>query len=435
MILDNWLYADLLNTKTDFCEPLKKNIKCDVLVVGGGMAGLHAALRLINNGKNVVLLEKSICGGSSSGKSAGFLTPSTESDLSNIIDYYGTEQAKFLYNIPKVGMNLIVSTAKKYKLNCDLQKQDSLYLAISKSHLEFVKEEAESYKELGFKAKFYDGKKILSIHPGNGYYGGLSYSGTYGLNSLAYVQELKNTLVKKGVKVYEGSEVHKITGNTAKTHLGSVKAKNIIVCIDKMTSEFDKDFSKKYYHIQSYLTISEPLSKKEIKSLFPKQKFMCWDTRHIYTHYRIMGDDRLLVGGGSFLTTYYPKHYNSPFVINMVINDFKRRFPSLKDVKFSQYWNGLIDVTKDLTPIVDFDPKNKYVQYVLGCAGLPFASFCGDYAAQRILGTHAKEYEKHLRYDREFFISEALQNFLGKPLSFMISHLHALIYPSPISKK
>ncbi len=429
MILENWLYADLLNTRTDFCEPLKKNIKCDTLVVGGGMAGLHAALRLINNKKDVVLLEKSICGGSSSGKSAGFLTPSTESDLSNLIDYYGTDQAKFLYNIPKIGINLIISTAKKYKFNCDLQKQDSLYLAVSKSHAEYIKEEAQAYRKLGFPFTFYDAKKIRSIHPGKGYFGGLSYSGTYGINSLVYVQELKNLLVKKGVRVYEGSEVHNITGNKAKTHLGSVKANNIIVCIDKMTTEFDRDFSKKYYHIQSYLAISEPLSKTEIKDVFPKKKFMCWDTRHIYTHYRMMGNDRLLIGGGSFLTTYYPKYYNSPFVINMVINDFKKRFSTLKDVKFSQYWNGLIDVTKDLTPIVDFDPKNKNVQYVLGCPGLPFAAFCGDYAAKRILNTHQKEYAKHLRYDREFFISDTLQMILGKPVSFLISHIHALTHP------
>ena len=56
MILQNWWYTTLLNTKADFCPPLQKNISCDVLVVGGGMAGLpwaafcgdYAARRTLN---------------------------------------------------------------------------------------------------------------------------------------------------------------------------------------------------------------------------------------------------------------------------------------------------------------------------------------------------------------------------------------------------
>ena len=119
---------------------------------------------------------------------------------------------------------------------------------------------------------------------------------------------------------------------------------------------------------------------------------MCWDTRDNYIHYRIMGNDRLLIGGSSFLTLYYHKHYNSPFVITSFIKDFKKHFPFLEHVKFPYYWNGLIDVTKDLIPIVDYDPKNKSVQYVLGCAGLPFAAFCGDYAARRIIDKNPEDY-------------------------------------------
>lgn len=153
---------------------------------------------------------------------------------------------------------------------------------------------------------------------------------------------------------------------------------------------------------------------------------MGWDTRHVYIHYRIMGDDRLVVGGGSALTYYYPRHYNSPWVINKVIKDFKRHFPFLEHVKFPYYWNGLIDVTKDLIPIADYDPKNKSIQYVLGCAGLPFAAFCGDYAARRITDKNAEDYSKYFSINRKFFISENLQQFLGKPLAFFLSHLRAL---------
>ena len=89
MIYENWWHI-ASSVKTPYCPPLKKNISCDYLIIGGGFAGLHAALKLVESGKkNIVLLEKRICGGSSSGKSAGFLTPDSEEDFQKLIQRYG----------------------------------------------------------------------------------------------------------------------------------------------------------------------------------------------------------------------------------------------------------------------------------------------------------------------------------------------------------
>ena len=128
MIYENWLRNGSLEIKSPFCPNLEGNISTDCLVIGGGFAGLHAALRLVEGGKGVVLLEKSICGGGASGQSAGFLTPESEKDLRQLIDKYGKKQAEILYKIPREGVRLILETAKKYKFSCDLRKQDSLLL-------------------------------------------------------------------------------------------------------------------------------------------------------------------------------------------------------------------------------------------------------------------------------------------------------------------
>ncbi len=429
MIYENWLYTGSLPIKTPHCSPLQGNIKTECLVIGGGFAGLHAALRLIDSGKDVVLLEKSICGGGSSGKSGGFLTPKSEEDLRQLIENHGEKKAKVIYKIPLKGVKLILDTIKKYGFNCDLRKQDSLYLSFKKSHDHIIKEEAEAEEETGNSYELYDKTTLKKIHPGKGYTRGLKYSsGSYGINSFAYCQEMKNILLKKGVKIYEDSEVDKVEGNTAKTHLGSVTAKNILVCMDKMKTEFNEDFSKKFYHVQSFLAISEPLSNQEMKFLFPKGELMCWDTRIEYAHYRPVAGNRIIVGGSTPWATYYPKYIHSSRIIEKSINELKERFPEIKDVNFTHHWSGLIDVTKDFIPIVDYDKNNRSIQYAMGCAGLNWAAYCGDYIARKVIDPKdAEDLSEFTKMDRKFYFSDNFQRIFGKRITFALSHLKQLI--------
>lgn len=143
MILQNWWYTTLLGVKDPIQPPLKGDVKTDVLIVGGGVAGLASALRLMNTGKKVVLLERNICGGSSTGKSAGFLTPDSELELSQLLRRFGPEGARTLWESATKGVDNMVSVIQKYQIDCDLQKQDSLFIGSRKNGLQSVEEEAE----------------------------------------------------------------------------------------------------------------------------------------------------------------------------------------------------------------------------------------------------------------------------------------------------
>mgnify|MGYP001619842520 CR=1 FL=1 len=428
MLYENWLHTGSLNIKTPYCPPLKESISTECLVIGGGIAGLHAALRLIENGKKVILLEKRICGGSSSGQSAGFLTPESEEDIERLIRRYGKKKTEIIYNIPLKGVNLITDTIKKNKFNCDFRKQDSLYLSIKNAHNSAITDEMEMRKDMKLPFKLLDEKGLKKYHPGKGYTLALKYPGSYGINSFAYCQEMKNLLLKKGVKIYEDTEVHSIEKNTAKTHLGSVKAKNIIFCIDKLRKELEKDYSKEYFPLQVYLSITEPLNDKEVKSIFPNGELMCWDTRWDYMHYRLVEGNRLLVGGSSPWTAYASVYNHSPSTISKFIKEIKWRFPQIAHIEFTHYWSGMLDVTKDLVPIADYDKNNKSIQYAIGCAGLNWAAYCGDYLARRVINPDKTEdLTEFLGAKRKFFVPTWAQRFLGKRIAFMINHVWELL--------
>jgi gamma-glutamylputrescine oxidase len=78
--------------------PLSSDIRTDVVVVGGGIAGLTCAQALNEQGRRVVLLEKDYCGSGASGRSSGFITPDSEMELSSLVRSRGPERAKRLWH-------------------------------------------------------------------------------------------------------------------------------------------------------------------------------------------------------------------------------------------------------------------------------------------------------------------------------------------------
>ncbi len=431
MILQNWWLTTLLGIDYPITKPLNKNIHVDVLIIGGGMCGISAANAFIGSGLKVVLVEKNILGGSSTGKSAGFLTPDSELELSQLIRRFGVEGAKEIWEVPCRGINKIVENVQTYNLDCDLIKQDSLFVGIGKKGWEDVQAEVKSRTEVNLESVIYTQSQLQQVFGGTGYNGAVRYANTYGIDALQYVQGMKKVLLDSGIQTYESTTVTGIKGHTAHTHLGSVTADKIIIAIDKMENSFSS-YAKEVFHAQTFLSISDPLSDKEIAQLFPTgEHFQCWDSTLVYSYYRLTGDKRILLGGGSVPTSFLPNAYNKPSVINDVIKSFKTHFNFLQNLQFIQYWPGLIDTSRDLLPVIVKDPRAPNLHFVFGVVGLPWASFCGDFLARDILSIAAADEKKYYEYfcdRRYFFLPSGLSKLIGKPLLYAINNGWAKYY-------
>ncbi len=432
MLVQNYWFTTLLEKQYATCPPLLKNMECDVLVIGGGMSGVACAAALQGKGLKVVLLEKNILGGSSSGRSAGFLTPDSELELSQLVRRYGVAGANEIWEVPVKGIDLIKNNVEKFNIDCDFRVQDSLFLGIGKSGEEDVKAEFECRKSVGFtNQEIYNKQELDKLVTSTGFNAAVCYNQTYGINPLQYLQGMKNVLLENDVKIYENTEVKKIENDTAYTHAGSVKAKQIVVAIDKMENDFNP-LAKDVFHAQTFLSISEPLSDSELKTLFPfGTEFQMWDSTLVYSYFRLLKGNRILLGGGNAASTFLPNAWYHENVIKGVHKRFKSHFPFLKNLNFTQYWPGLIDTTRDLLPTIVKDPINKNLHFIMGVVGLPWASFCGNFVAENILGVAEEENKKYYEYftsRRYFAFPSFLQNILGKPTLFALNNGWAKYY-------
>ena len=425
MIIQDWWYTTLLAQQYPVAPPLMEAIKADVLIVGGGMSGISAAASFLGSGLKVVLLERNIIGGSSTGRSAGFLTPDSELELSQLIRRFGTEGAREVWDVPCHGIELIRKRVDEFGIDCDLIRQDSVFLGIGSGGRDDVLSEFETRSSLGLESIHYDSGQLREVFGGTGYSAGVRYGETYGINALQFVQGMKRALLQGGVAIYESTEVHRIEGHVAFTHAGSVIADQIIVAADKVTPAICP-FDREVFHAQTFLSISEPLSDAEILQLFPSgEQFQCWDSTLVYSYFRMTGDRRLLLGGGSKWTTFLPNYYDKATIIKRVIRDFKKQFPFLAGLNFIQFWPGLIDSSRDLLPVMTRAPDAPYRHYVLGCVGLPWAAFCGDFVGRSLQGNASPDEQRYYEYftdRRPFLLPTWTEKLLGKSIVFALNN-------------
>lgn len=392
----------------------------EVAVIGGGMAGLSAAHAFAQRGKKVMILEQFYCGSGASGKSSGFITPNAELSLTDYQRHYNLEAAKKIWDFIGKGCEDIRSIIKKHNLSCDYRPQDTLVVANTKSALKELKQEHENLIKYGYQSVYYDAQELPNHINSKSYFGGVGYQNTFGINPFLYCQEMKRILQQQGVLIQEETPVIAIDDHRITTVHGTITADSIVVCVDRFLPNLEL-LKKKVYHAQTFLMISQKLNPEQISSLFPRDTLMVWDTDLIYTYFRLTGDNRLLLGGGTLLSTYATHEYHDYARMTHKLKRYiATKFPSLQ-INFVQQWPGLIGISKDMAPIAGRDKDKKHIYYIAAATGLPIAWGLGHYAAQHMIDGDNSLDEYFSPY-RSFAIGDGIQTVLGAPLSFALSN-------------
>lgn len=413
--------------KRDAVKPCDQELTADVVVVGGGMAGLSAAQAFHARGQKVVLLEQYYCGAGASGKSAGFITPHSELSLTEFAKQYGDQVAGQIWQLLTSGVHDIRHNILQHGFNCDYTAQDTLIVATSPSSLKNLIRESQNLAKFGYQSNIHDAQSIQTQINSKLYYGGLQCPDTFRMDAYAYCQELKALLQSQGVMIFEETPVTEIKDQTVLTAQAKITAKYIIICTDRFTPELGL-LKQEIYHAQTFLMCSQQLNDQQIAAIFPQDRHLTWDTDLIYNYFCITGQNRLLLGGGSMLNTYnsQPTH-DSSYMLRKLTCYFAQHFPDA-NIQFEQMWPGLIGLSKDIVPIAGPDQDNPHLYYIAAAAGLPIAAALGRYSAEHLIDGRTDLDQIFSPY-RQFPISGLAQSLLGTKLTFALSNLIKMNIP------
>lgn len=404
-------------------KQLRGHARADVVIIGGGMAGLSAAQAFRKKGCSVIVLEKSFCGAGASGKSSGFITPDSEFSLGSFVERYGPGKARLLWEFVISGVDTIKSTIEQYEISCDYAVQDTLVVAsTARDFTRLLVPEYESRMKLGYDSLLYP--DLTTILGSEGYHGGISYGNTFGINGYRYLQALKGHLEEQSVLIYEETPAISLEKQRVGTPYGEVRAQYVVLCMDRFTPDLGA-LKSEVYHVQTFLIASGKLTDRERSSIFPQRPYMVWDTDLLYQYYRITGDNRLLLGGATLTETYALKaHHESGALFAKLSSYWAAKFPQVTP-QFQYMWPGLIGVSKDIMPLAGPDLHDTTRYYVAGAAGLPWAAALGAYSADVLLEGRS-DLDDYFTPYRHFTFGPKIQRVLGTRLAFALSHLTSL---------
>ena len=218
---------------------LEDDIKTDVLIIGGGIAGILTAYFLHRAGVDYVLVEKEELCGETTGNTTAKLTLQHGLIYSRLLKQYGEEKTRLYYEANK---NALEQYAKLCaEIECDYEiKNNYVY---SKNNRRSLEEECRAIEKIGKEVVLVE-KISLPIET----------TGAVCCKNQAQFHPLKFlSAIAKGLNIYEHTFVREMIGNKAVTDNGIIDAKNVIVTTHFPFINKHGSYYLKLYQHRSYV--------------------------------------------------------------------------------------------------------------------------------------------------------------------------------------
>lgn len=183
--------------ENDKLPKLDRDIDCDVLIIGGGIAGLSVAYQMIDSNKKTVLIERDKCGMGATSKNTGKLTWMQGLIYGKLSKNYNKDISKLYLDSQLEAINIVKDIVSKNKIKCHMKKTKSYVFSYSDNDYSNFSDEINFYKDNGIKYNLIN--KLPLDYPCKF---ALETDNSYVFNPYEYVVGLKN-LVKDKIDIYE----------------------------------------------------------------------------------------------------------------------------------------------------------------------------------------------------------------------------------------
>lgn len=366
--------------------PLRGAVQADVLVVGGGFAGLSAALELAQRGLSVVLLEADRIGSGASGRNGGQAIVGYASGQGPFEEQLGAADAQRAWDLSVQAVELIEQRIATHGIDCDWQRGYT-YVADSARKARALREEFEDHSRRGVACEWAEGAEVARFIRSPRYVAAFRENTSGHLHPLKYALGLARAAQAAGVQIFERSPVTGLQrGKTlvARTPQGQVTARFGVLAGNCMLPEFGPqvapEIAPRIMPVGTYIVGTEPLDPALCERLIPGNAAVC-DNNFVLDYFRFSADRRMLFGGRVSYTTMTPPNLKAVMAQRM-----GAVFPELANVAVPCVWGGFVDISMNRAP--DFGRLGDNLYYLQGFSGhgVALTGLAGQLVAEAVAG-------------------------------------------------
>ena len=359
--------------------------EADVLIVGSGLTGLSAALRLAKGGRTVVVVDRGPIASGASSINGGMVSPDIKAGIKVIFDRFGPELGHEMWQATVRSVDIVSDLAQSENIDAQIVRGGMAALGIhANSRSVFEASVAWYDKTVGVDWEVLGPDRLSEVVGGDRFTAALFEPEGLGIQPARFVFGMAIAAASAGAVLVEECAVHDVSrdgsGFKVGTDKGAVRAGNVIVATNGYTtSEPIAELSRRVVPIGSYIIVTEPLGDRAAR-IFPKGS-MTYTKQRLLNYMRRTPDDRILIGGRRNLHTGLDLQESGADLRRQLLG----YFPDLADAEITHAWGGKLGVPFDLIPHMG---QIDGIWYAMGYAGhgVGLSTLMGHELAGRLLG-------------------------------------------------
>lgn len=359
--------------------------RVDVLVVGSGYTGLHAAIELARGGREVLVCDTERIGFGCSTRNGGQISTSVKPGFASLARQHGETVARRIVEDGRASLSWTGQFIRAEGIDCDFKVAGRFHVAHDAKSFRALTASIENQPPgLEVSAHVVPRSEQRSELGTDVYHGGVVFENHASLDPGRYHAGLVTLARGAGVRFAPRCKVtgyaSKGNGFTVETARGLVETRDLVLATNGYCGPLSRWHRRRIIPIGSYIIATETLPEMLVDELIPRDRIIS-DTRRVLYYFRASPDRRRIVFGGRVSVTETDPQASGP----LLYREMLRLFPQLAGYGVSHSWMGYVGYTFDT---LAHTGEKDGVYYSMGyCgSGVGMAGYLGMRLGQRVLG-------------------------------------------------
>lgn len=355
------------------------DLDADVVVIGGGLAGLTVAYESAKRGNSVVVIEARRIGWNASGHNDGVVMPGFAADIGDVIERVGFDDARSLWQLAQGGVDYVR----------DLVVSEMPDLAVGAGWLQASRVETGDElirrlqvlgEDFAVDVEGWQAEQVRAVLKSEHYFHAVHFPKAFHLHALNYALGLAALCEQAGVRIFEETAAISIDPAGVRkrivTPLARLRASHIVLAASVHLGSPSTRLTQTLMPVWNYTAITAPLGERLTDAISYRGAISDSDG---IDHFRVVGGDRLMWSGPSTTWEVQPKRFAGP-----IARRIAKVFPQLGPVPIEEVFSGVYGQTVHGMPQVGEWHPGLWIITGFGRQGINTAAMAGQLIASAI---------------------------------------------------